>query len=217
MQARKNLVIVPFGIIAMLFMSVANSAVISFNEFAQGTIIDDEYTNLGALFSSSSVNSAQIVDATGDASIPSSSVVSLPSGPNGLRILDSPDWDDKLIVEFVNPSDPTLFVFMTSVSFSYVSDDASAGSILAYDFSGNLIESAFSSVGGSSTDSIQQYETLAVSALQIWSVEIDGFADVIIDQITFDNVQAVPLPASIWLFGVALLGMLGIKKQSRHR
>ena len=143
----------------VVFSDQLSAELVTFNEFAQGTVVDDEYKFKGLVFASSSTNLVEIVDITQDAT--GGTPVGSGSGPNGLRIINSPAWDDTIIISFVDPVNQTSPAFVKAASFSYFSDaeGASFGRILAFDAGHNLIDSSISVLGGTGFDGIQAYET----------------------------------------------------------
>ena len=62
-------------------------------------------------------------------------------------------------------------------------------------------------------------QTLALSSLtniayaQFGSLADGGF--VAVDNLTFDGPAEIPLPAAVWLFGTALIGLIGFSKRSK--
>jgi len=213
----------------LIYPKVGFATTITFNEFAQGTVVDNEYLSIGLFFTASVGNTAQIVDVVQDGVIGDSRAASdstqvvLPNGPNGLRVLPDPT-NGILTVNFHPTFD--LAVTGTASSFSFVSvsdvpttSTVDNGTLRAFDIGGNLLAEVLSSVGGSSSDGVQGLETLAVMASNIAKVEISGFRDVIIDSINFEfsNTSVVPLPAALPLFGTGLaaMGFIGWRRKRK--
>jgi hypothetical protein len=186
----------------------ANAVVIDFNALTIGDVVTNQFTNVGAVFAPSGGNPALVVDIMADATIGGPDLTGLLAGTQGLRIIDSPTFSEFLNITFVDPLDQVSAAFVTSVSFTYISDSAVSGAIRAFDAGGALLDSALSAVG--SQPGNQAFETLTVSAGDIRRIEIDGFADVIIDTITFDDPQGVvnvPEPGSLAILGLGLAGL----------
>ena len=211
----------PLLAILSLFMlsAPALATVITFNEFPQGTTVTNQYANVGALFSVSGSVPANIVDIGSEYLIADNANLTIPTavlaGPNSLRINGGQPFSDILFVDFVNPLNSSMTATMTSVSFTFVSDVAGIGSIKAFNASGALIDNAVSILGGSNNDSMQALETLTVMGSAITRVSIDGFADVIIDQLTFTSNTnvSVPEPGTLVLFMVGLLGLEAVRRK----
>ncbi len=194
--------------------SPVNAVVIDFNALTIGTEVTNQFTNVGAVFTSSTADLGEVVDITGDATIGGPDLTGLLSGTQGLRILGVTSSTADLIITFVDPADQVSAAFVSSVSFSYVSDATGIGSIKAFDAGDNLLSEAISALGGAGNNGQQFFETLTVGTLgvsDIRRIEIDGFNDVIIDNIEFDDPQrvaiGVPEPATLALFGVGLVGL----------
>jgi hypothetical protein len=196
-------------------VSPANAVVIDFNSLTIGNVVTNQFTNLGAFFAPSGANPAEVVDITGDATIGGPNLTGLLAGTQGLRIINSPAFDDSVIITFVDPADQVSEAFVTSVSFTYISDSTLNGAIRAFDAGGTLLDQALSAVGTQPNN--QAFETLTVGASDIRRIEIDGFADVIIDTLTFDNPQLVinvPEPGTLAVLGLGLVG-LGFARRRR--
>ena len=208
--------------------SPATATVITFNEFSQGTSVTNQYANVGALFSVSGATPAVIVDIggtgpIGDADVADNANINPPTGtsspPNGLRINGGQPFDDILRVDFVDPANSAVPADMNSVSFNFVSDVAGIGSITAFDSLDNMVDVATSVLGGSSNDSFQAFETLTVTGPAIRYVKIDGFADVIIDDLIFTSRQVsgeLPEPGTLGLFVFGFMALEFARRKSRN-
>lgn len=208
----------------------ASPVLIDFNNLALGTVVTNQYASLGALFSPSRSYPAVIYNISGpnsDAAVADNVNISPETptahGPHGLRII-GPGLTDVLYVDFVDPSDSTAPATTTSVSFSFVSDVAGIGSITAFDASNNQVDQAISVLGGTAANDGQAYETLTVMGPAISRVAIDGFADVIVDDVSFGAVRpvgitaGVPEPATLSLFAFGLTGLgWARRRRSAHR
>ena len=220
MSFRSIAVVFPlFASLSLFILSApATATVITFNEFVQGTNVTTQYANVGALFSVSGSTPASIVDIGPDTIVADNVNIATPtpvsSPPNALRINGGQPFNDILFVDFVDPMNSTIMATMTSVSFSFVSDVAGIGSIKAFDASGMQVDQAISMLGGTSNNDGQAFETLTVTGSAIARVAIDGFADVIIDELTFTSDQSVSVsePGTLFLLVVGLLG-LGVARR----
>jgi len=201
----------------LLSSSTSNAGIILFDEFAIGTEVDDEYRNVGLVFSTSGTAPAIIVDIGPD------SIIGFPTIPTasstGLRI--SPFTGSPILsITFVDPVDEMTQTFATFAAFSFVSDAAGEdfGQIRAFNEFNVLVDFEISSVGGTAGDNLQGYETLSVSGTRIMRVEIDGFdTDVIIDKFEFTPVApAVPALSPLGTALLALLaGLAGVARLRR--
>lgn len=120
---------------------------------------------------------------------------------------------------FVDPVDQRTAAFVTSASFSFVSDAAGVnyGQLRAFDESDSQVDFEISSVGGAPGGD-QGYETLSVSGPKIMRLEIDGFdTDVIIDVLEFTTPIAVPEPSSSFVcLGLSIL-VVGFNRMKKRR
>lgn len=203
-------------LIFLLSSSTSNASLILFDEFPIGTVVDDEYGNVGVVFSTSGAASALIVDIGPDATIGNPDIPT--ASPTGLRI-DPASFGDILHVTFVDPVDEITPAFVTSASFSFVSDAAGAdyGRLRAFNEFNSLVEERISILGGP-VGGAQEYETLTVNGPKIMRLEIDGFlGDVIIDTLEFTPLASpsvVPEPSTIAIWSV--LGLVGAGVRRRR-
>ena len=154
---------------------------ITFNEFPIGTAVDDEYRDVGAVFSSPRTGAPEIVDAV---AFDGGQASDYASPPNALWIPNPPLPSDVIDVTFVDPSDGVTAAFVTQFSIAALSDSAGVGGLVAFDQSGVQIDSVSSNRSGN------QMEVMRVYGPEIWSVRISGITDLVIDEVTF----SVPTP-----------------------
>jgi hypothetical protein len=172
---------------------------IDFDDLSDGDSVGSNYASQGVTFVDAVIDTA-------NGSLPGG------SGPNAISHLTS--------IYQPQPLDPIEAIFSTAVSSVSLTgiDVGDAGFVLtAFDSSNNQV--ATDRVFGSDWG-IGEYYTLTLTGLdivritfsQVGYVYYDG---IVFDNLTFEPVAAVPLPAAAWLFGSALLGFVGFGTRKR--
>ncbi len=217
----------------------SGSGLISFSEFSVGTInpiyspatyggdATNPTVNFGGFFSGQSISATPGLDCPGAAA-----TACVVGQPNNTLSLDPNSANTFITTDSDNPSSPVLsgspefngpiaILFSTDqlgVGFdSGFFDDVSSTAITAFARDGSLLGSV-SNEGlgieflGLVTD--DETESIAGVFLDLVGEESFGFA---IDNIRFGavgdiDVPEVPVPASVWLFGSGLIGLLGMRR-----
>jgi len=160
--------------------SVANAGpmtTITFDEFAVGTVISDQYKNRGVLFSKGKNGNFPII--ADDGAMPNSPVLS----PN-------PPYAGDFDIEFLRST--------TWVSFeSGFWDAVGTGIVDVYDFLGNL--TSYTNVG-LGVETFEFHQAAGIRRIVFDSSNDPAGAD--IDNLTFN----VPEPGTLFLLGAGLLG-----------
>jgi len=215
------------GAAAILLISVlgstASAAVIDFEGFTAGLIIDNEYAAgpSGAIISAVNFNNdldvAVIFDSgniTGgdfdlgapfmrgeDVLDPGNILIIQENGPCSETACETPDDEGgrdagRFIIEF------NSLVILESIDFFDIEEPESMGSIQLFDGNGQLLPDMFA-VPDTGGDNTWDQEIFNVAGVKRVEILMGGSGA--IDNITY---SVVPVPAAVWLFGSAL-GLLG--------
>jgi hypothetical protein len=181
MKKRLILVWATLGLALILAVGPAN-ATITFSEFAVGTLVSNQYAPQGVIFSAGPVNNTLPIIAN-DGAMPGSPVLS----PN-------PVYAGDFFMTFPSP-----FTFVQFDSGYW--DGIGTGVIQAFDPSNNLIANLSNTLIG--------VETFTFSGLgPIGKIYFNSSGDGAGGDI--DNLNAVPLPGTLLLFGSGILGFIGL-------
>lgn len=163
--------------------AIASTTTLTFDEYANGTDITNQYQSLGVM-----ATGVNVLDAI-FSPWPANTGANLAAAPTGILtfLLDSSITGD-----------------VTSVS-SYVSGTTSIG-IYAYDIGGSLVGQ---SLTPGATDNMFLSVTSAGNPIASVTVH-DGGSNFLIDTLTFTS---VPEPATAWLVGFGLIGLLGVRRR----
>lgn len=173
------------------------------------SVIDDEYSSLGVIFSSNDSGAIAVQDST--------SQIAGISSPNSLiGTTDSTTYSTggPIFIDFVDPV-TGLSGVTTQVGAFSIDVDLAPVSFTAFDFMGNELETVFFSVGGDgSIDFAGIYRAEGISSVAINVPGTDFFA---IDNVIFEPVTAVPLPPAIIMFASALVGLFGMAFRNKAK
>jgi hypothetical protein len=176
------------GTLALLFsLGAAQSAlatvtVLTFDEFTDGTVLTNQYASLGVTVSGAAILNANL---------------------NGIVPVSKPNvaYADSGLMSFSPNSAITGDIFIVS---AYVSGPADVG-LFAYDIGNNLLGQAILPINAP----INTLLSVTSSGNSIARLDIhDGGGTFVVDNVTFSTRSTVPEPASLWLMGVGLLGLL---------
>ena len=175
------------SVIANNFGLNAPASTITFDEFIfpQNTVIDNQYSTLGVTFTS-----GLRYDTLGPGTLP---------GIDGHYLGNfSP---------LINPFSIFFNSNQTEAAFGFASNPQITTLTALLD--GNIIESIS---GVTSFDNplrgFYGFENIIFDEIQI------AGSEALIDNIQFDNVSSVPVPAAVWLFGFGLMGLIGMRRKS---
>ncbi|MGB5259534.1 MAG: VPLPA-CTERM sorting domain-containing protein [Gammaproteobacteria bacterium] len=159
-------------------------------------------SSTGATFSSDSLYVAVVNLGTGTTS---------PSlGIGGVNTAGQLNYGVPIVVTFTDPNDALIPATTDYVSIRGDTVPASGSATLeAFDVNGALL-------GSTSANDIAGGLTLTLSIAGIHSIRLsETVADIAFDDLTFNDVAPIPLPAAIWLFGSGLLGLIGIARRRK--
>ena len=180
-----------FFVCLYLFIGQANATIINFNDFNAGdglTQVNAVTTPLGAIFSASSLGPFQIVD-------------------NGLI---------NVARAFTNPPEADILVnFSFDVDFvRVVYTDNLVVSLTLYDqvqtVSGLQASDLINSVFDTGATTLELFN----SGIRAAQIEANG-TFVNIASIEFGQISSVPVPATVWLFGLGLAGFGFSRKKKK--
>lgn len=128
--------------------------------------------------------------------------------------LDNTGFDDFIRIEASHNSDPSAELILKSITFSEwggSGSDVDSVQILSFD---NY------SLNGTSTTGSETWLTPAISlnggvSLVAAGESANGGSDFRVLNLEIVEASAVPVPAAVWLFGSALLGLFGIRRRRR--
>jgi hypothetical protein len=241
------IIMVPIAKAGVIRVSESNfnsgAGLITFSEFATGTVnptyspatyggdATDPTVTFDGFFTGQSISNNPGVDCPGAAA--TACVVGSPSG--GILALDASSPDTFITTDGANPTSPVLSgtpQFNGAIAVLFSTDQLGVGfdagffnanastAITAFARDGSLLGSVSNiSTGveflGLITD--DGSESIAGVFLDLVGDEPAGFA---IDNIRFGvvgDVNPVPVPAAIWMFGSGILGLIGMRKRSSKR
>lgn len=221
------------GIALTCFTSLASAAIVDFEGFATGTIIDNEYqasqgitingvntdrnaSNLAVIF-----NTAQPTGGDVDLAAPFSNnrglgnldpgkVLIIHEHPGNCSANNCPNPDD----EGSRPAGYFSISFNQSVTlnsidfFDVEGRETAANAIRLFDANNNEI--AANTFFTPNTGGDNQWDRVDFGIVGVKSIQINMGGSGAIDNI---NYSAVPVPAAIWFMGSALLGLAGISRK----
>jgi len=85
--------------------------------------------------------------------------------------------------------------------------DGTGGTFSAYDINGVLL--------GSDSQTDVSGNTFVLAFEGIHSVRFTGSGTIALDDLTFNPVTAIPVPAAVWLFGSGLIGLIGVTRRKK--
>lgn len=85
--------------------------------------------------------------------------------------------------------------------------DGTGGTFSAYDINGVLL--------GSDSQTNVSGNTFVLAFEGIHSVKFTGSGTIALDDLTFNPVTAIPVPAAVWLFASGLLGLIGVARRKK--
>ena len=174
---------------------------------APNSVIDDEYISLGVVFSSIDSGPVAVADSTTQIA-----GISSPNVLVGTTSSTNFSTGGPIFIDFVDPLTGLPGVTTRVGAFSLDVDIAPV-SFTAFDLAGNALETVFFSVGGDgSADFAGIFRAEGISSVAINDPRADFFA---IDNFIFEPVNPIPVPAAIWLFGTALIGLVGINRRRK--
>ena len=181
------------GTLALLFSlgatqsALATVTVLTFDEFTDGTVLTNQYASLG-------------VTASGAMTLDGPNNGFTPVSPRNLTF----SINGYMFFSF-NPA-ITGDIFTVS---AYVSGPSYVG-LFAYDIGNNLLGQAMVPENAPANTLL----SVTSSGNSIARLDIhDGGASFVVDNVTFATRSTVPEPASIWLVGLGLLGLLAATRR----
>jgi len=181
------------GTLALLFsLGAAQSAlatvtVLTFDEFTDGTVLTNQYASLGITASGATIVDAPLIG------LPFVSSLNLAYAPSGL-------------MTFSLNSAITGDIYTVS---TYVTGPVDTG-LFAYDAGNNLLGQILLSANAPANTLLSF--TSAGNSIARLDIH-DGGSSFFIDNLTFATRSTVPEPASLWLMGLGLLGLLAATRQ----
>lgn len=176
------------GALALLFFlgaaqnALALQTVLTFDEFPDGTVLTTQYASLGV-----TVSGAIVLDGPLNGLVPFS-----------MRNLT---YAESGYMSFSFNSAITGDIFTVS---AYVGGPADVG-LFAYDIENNLLGQAILPYNAPANMLLSV--TSAGNSIARFDIH-DGGASFVVDNITLSTQSTVPEPASLWLMGLGLLGLL---------
>jgi hypothetical protein len=188
-----------FGVMcASLFAVQANSAIIDFEAGADGVGIGSDYIDQGIVFTDAYYASAYFLS------------------ENGSSVWVSGEADSSYN-EIINISISGSFTGITdSVSAEIVWLDSSSTAYLdVFNINGDLLANVSTAATGSVE--VLSISTPGISSFTFrWSSTKPDVDDVVgIDNLSFNTVTAVPIPAAVWLFGSGIICLIGIARRKK--
>lgn len=193
------------GVIAIsVFSLAANAASIDFNDGASGAAITNQYSALGVNFSNARYDGFVSPDEAG-------------VGAGGLKLVGGGNGGDSVFApKQANPIVITFDFAVSNFSITALNVGANGARAEAYDASGNLV--SFAQGFGVGTG-VSNHPLLTLAAMSITRVQLfqplSGLTEGMLwDNLNFTAASAVPVPAAAWLFGSALLGLVGLRRKA---
>ena len=209
--------------------SAANAVTLDFEAFSTGQIIDDEYTGvtINAINGISGPNAAVIFDTDnytgGDTDLAASF-----SSPQNPGLIDNLEPGNVLIIQENNTC---------SAGFCSNPDDDAAGGVINIEFDNpvpllqsiDFFDIEFHEDDGNGTVSLFDATNALLAVFDIpftggdntWDRLVMDTEDVKRIEISLagsgaiDNIQYVPIPAAVWLFGSGLIGLIGVSRRKK--
>ena len=189
---------------SLTFSSQVMSAVINFDDLADGDEVTNQYQNQGVVFS----GGLRVIGPsafTNPVSAPNSAFYSSLTG---------------VTAEFF---DPVSGVIATTDYVAFTPTDASSNNtrfqLIAFDIAGNQIGLAQTNVESTGVYSPVEDPKISLSIAGIHSVLLTGFLTqagnygIEGDNFEFNTLSAVPVPAGVWLFVSGAAGLLGFARR----
>lgn len=187
--------------IGFVFSGMSNTPGVTVPSGSQ--LSDELQSTTGAIFSSEGGTSyVAVVDLGFAAHAPSA-----PNGIGGASLAGSLNYNVPIQVSFFDPGSPTTKAVTDFVSIIGDLIPAAGSMILkAYDVNGVFInDDAKLDTGGT---------VLSISAAGIHYITVESSSGTVaFDNLSFNEVTAVPVPAAVWLFGAGLIGLTGVARR----
>ena len=166
------------------------------------SVVDDEYSTLGVIFSSNDSGAIAVEDSTTQIA-----GISSPNSLIGTTNSTTYSTGGPIFVEFKDPISG-LPGSTTQVGAFSIDVDLAPASFTVFDFRGNELETVFFSVGGNgSIDFAGIRRDEGISSVAINAAGTDFFA---IDNLIYEPITAVPLPSAAILFGSVFISWAGV-------
>ena len=131
-------------------------------------------------------------------------------GIGGVNSSGQLNYGVPIVVTFTDPNNDLIPATTDFVSIRGDTVPASGSATLeAFGVNGALL-------GSTSANDIAGGLTLTLSIAGIHSIRLsETVADIAFDDLTFNDVTPIPLPAALWLFGTGLLGLIGAARGNK--
>ncbi|MDO8706131.1 MAG: VPLPA-CTERM sorting domain-containing protein [Sulfuricaulis sp.] len=169
------------------------------------------FLSLGVSFSSPAGYVAVVVHAP-------NLTVSMPNVIGGVTADGKLSYGSPVTISFFDPSNPAILGVTDFVSIrgDQVPLPVADASMQAFDVLGNSLGAV--SASDSTAGLALSFTASGIHSITLTQNSASGSFDGTIgfDNLSFNTVQAVPVPAAVWLFASGLLGLIGVARRKAH-